>query len=252
MTKEGQVNDGSEAARYSSPNTHLILEPNRELRRLDLSGIQAAILDLDGTMADSLNQGHKPAWRVFAEKMGFDLTEQVQRLVDTGGRNDQIMPLLLRRTLTTSEITTLSLQKEEIYRQTYQPVEVGGLTEFLDKLQARGIRLAVATSAPIGGRRFLMEGLGVQDRFEVIVGQEDIERGKPAPDAYQNATERLGIPVDACIAFEDTPAGVTSARRAGIRDVVGISTSYNNLEGATFMVSNFGQIELVDSGTSTS
>jgi sugar-phosphatase len=64
---------------------------------------------------------------------------------------------------------------------------------------------------------------------EVLVVSEDVKQGKPAPDGYRLAADRLGYDAAACVVFEDAPAGVAAGRAAGAR-VVGVTTSYLALD----------------------
>jgi HAD superfamily hydrolase (TIGR01509 family) len=94
-----------------------------------------------------------------------------------------------------------------------------GLHEALARLRAAGLTLAVASS---GTRRYVahvLDVLGIGGRFAAIATGEDVRRGKPAPDVYLLAAERLGVPPAACAAVEDAPAGVRAARAAGMRVV---------------------------------
>lgn len=221
-----------------------------ERKRLDLKGVKAIVFDLDGTVADSLNRGHKPAWIEYCRQEGITLTPELLDLINQGARNDQIFPKLLGRELEAQELAGMAFKKEQVYLRTYLPEEISGLTDFLNKLKAKGIRLAVATSAPPEGRSFLMEKLGIMDQFEVVIGAEDTVEGKPAPDAYRIAAERLGIDPSECIAFEDTPFGVQSARNAGYKSVIGVASTFKKIEGVSFMINNFRQIRLVNSSRS--
>jgi HAD superfamily hydrolase (TIGR01509 family) len=100
---------------------------------------------------------------------------------------------------------------------------VKGLLPFLDRLRAAGIRLALATAAPFENRSFVLGGLGLDRAVEVVQGSEGIARGKPAPDIFVAAAAKLGLPGEACLAFEDAVNGVRSARAAGMA-VAGLLT----------------------------
>ena len=91
-----------------------------------------------------------------------------------------------------------------------------GIVQLIEALDQAGVLLAVATS----GRRLLarqaLAELGLADRFAAVIGMEDVARPKPDPAPYRTALQRLGVaPVDA-VAIDDSPAGVRSARAAGL------------------------------------
>jgi beta-phosphoglucomutase-like phosphatase (HAD superfamily) len=64
--------------------------------------------------------------------------------------------------------------------------------------------------------RFVVERIGVGDQFQVVASSDEVERGKPAPDVYRLACERLGIPGTEVVAFEDSGPGIQSAKAAGL------------------------------------
>ena len=102
-----------------------------------------------------------------------------------------------------------------------------GLTALLDRAEAEGHGLAVVTNANPLNAEAMLQAIGERARFEVVVSGEKCARGKPHPDPYLTAMQRLGMPPEACIAFEDSPAGIRSARDAGAR-VIGIRSSLSH------------------------
>jgi HAD superfamily hydrolase (TIGR01509 family) len=91
-----------------------------------------------------------------------------------------------------------------------------GLYYLLDELATREVPLAIGTS---GHRRYLtlaMQTLDLDGRFRAVATGDEVESGKPAPDIYLLAAERLGVPPDRCLALEDAPLGVEAAVAAGM------------------------------------
>ncbi len=86
----------------------------------------------------------------------------------------------------------------------------------IEAAKARGLRLAVASSSDRPRLLRSLEIVGLDSHFEVVVSGDDVRAGKPAPDLYLEAARRLGVPPAECIAVEDTPVGVESARAAGL------------------------------------
>jgi len=132
-----------------------------------------------------------------------------------------------------------------IYRELYARniKEIEGLTNLIDKLQKRKLKLAIATTAPKENRDFILEGIGLSDTFNIIVGDEDVIRGKPHPEVYLKAAEKLAIDPSKCVAFEDTPSGVESAKSAGMT-VVALTTSYTKeeLKEADIVIKDFSEL----------
>ncbi len=91
-----------------------------------------------------------------------------------------------------------------------------GLYPLLDDLAARGMPLAVATSAHRRYATLALRTLGIEDRFQAVARGDEVARGKPAPDVYLLAAERLDVLPAACLVLEDAPLGVAAARAAGM------------------------------------
>ena len=110
------------------------------------------------------------------------------------------------------------LLAEEVTR-TDGIVEVPGAGALLAALAERGVPVAIVTSAPreLAVARLDAAGVGIP---EVLVAAEDVERGKPDPSCYLLAAERLGVPIERCVVFEDAEAGLAAAVASGGRVVV--------------------------------
>jgi len=90
-----------------------------------------------------------------------------------------------------------------------------GLDTLLDYLTSHGYRTAVATATNIERAEEYLKKIGVYDKFETIICGNMLENGKPCPDIYLYACEKLGLEPSQCMALEDSPNGVKSASSAG-------------------------------------
>lgn len=95
-----------------------------------------------------------------------------------------------------------------------------GLIELLDWLAARRVRVAVATSTKNDLALEKLALAGIRDRFETVACADHVGRGKPAPDVYRAAVERIGLEPARCIALEDSDIGLRAAHGAGLRCIV--------------------------------
>ncbi len=177
--------------------------------------IRALIFDMDGTMCDSM-PFHDAAWTQFLRGRGVEV--DVDRFLrDTAGmRNVEIVCNYLGRDLSDDAARAVGGEKEALFRTMYAPhlVPVPGLHAALDWADAQGLRLALATSADHDNVVFTLRALALDDRFEVIVHSADVRRGKPHPDCFLLAAERLGLAPGECLVVEDSAAGIEAARRA--------------------------------------
>jgi HAD superfamily hydrolase (TIGR01509 family) len=136
----------------------------------------------------------------------------------------------------------LEEEKELLYRGFYaehrKPAE--GLLIFLQDLRSRGIKTALATSAGPGNIDFIVDGLGIRDQFDAIIGGAEVTKGKPDPEIYLKAAALVDVAPEDCWVIEDSLQGIASGLAAGAR-VVGITTSHTAEELAHTQViaSNF-------------
>jgi HAD superfamily hydrolase (TIGR01509 family) len=189
--------------------------------------MRAAIFDLDGTIVDNMPV-HAEAFAIFVERHGLrPMTLDDRRRLD-GRRNRDIFPDLFRRELTDAEQAAFADEKEALYRELSagRLVPAAGLVRLLDHLDAHAVPVAVATSAPPDNVTHTLAELGLATRLTCIVRSDQVPRGKPFPDVFLAAAERLGVPAADCVAFEDAPIGVVAARNAGMTTVA-VASSFS-------------------------
>lgn len=186
---------------------------------------QAAIFDVDGTIVDNMDW-HARAFDAFVLRHGLAaMTLETRRQTD-GKRNREIFPMLFGRDLSSEELLAFEDEKEGMYRQISRSglSPMPGFVRLLDRLDAASIPVALATSAPAANVEHTLREIGLEDRLRVIARGDQVKRGKPAPDVFLFAASLLGVPPEACLAFEDAPLGIASARSAGMKCVAIAST----------------------------
>jgi beta-phosphoglucomutase len=203
--------------------------------------INGVVFDLDGTLVDNI-RFHFEAFRKLATRLGLVMDEATFQSFN-GLKNEDIFPRFLGRVLTRAESDELSEEKESTYRALFAPVLAAhrGAPELLARLRGAGVKLAVASSAPPANRAMVLDGLGWNDRFDAVVASEGL-RGKPAPDIFLAAAERLAVQPAECVAFEDAVNGIQAAAAAGML-VVGVTTNVPAetlaAAGARFTIEDF-------------
>jgi beta-phosphoglucomutase len=188
---------------------------------------RGVVFDLDGTLVDNMAL-HAEAFARFMTRRGLPPLDESQRSRLDGKRNTDIFPDLLGRELPREELRALSEEKESLYRELSRGrlAPLNGLGRLLEILAAHGIPVAVATSGPAENVRHTLAELGLAERITVVVRGDQVPRGKPHPDIFLAAAERIGVPPAECVAFEDAPSGVSSARAAGMV-CVALTTSFS-------------------------
>lgn len=183
------------------------------------------IFDMDGVLVDSY-QPHLKSWQIVAKEFGHDLTEQ--QFAQTFGRvSAEIIRTNWGAHISDEEIARFDRRKEAVYRDLIRNdiPAVPGLHELLPKLAADEARISVGSSGPIENVELVLSGLKIKEYFNAIVSSKDVTRGKPDPQVFQTAAQRLNLTPDRCIVVEDAPAGIEAAHRAGMK-VIALTTSY--------------------------
>jgi HAD superfamily hydrolase (TIGR01509 family) len=176
---------------------------------------------MDGTLVDNMAY-HTRSWlELFAELKVEMTADRLERLM--GSRTTpELLRHLLGRQISEQDIAAHAERKEVIYRAMYGPhlKAVEGVGQFLQKAQALGFSLALATSA--GGRNieFILSGLGIDGCFDVIIGGDDVPQGKSGPEIYLTAAARLAVSPAQCLVFEDSRSGIEAAYLAGMKVIV--------------------------------
>jgi beta-phosphoglucomutase len=181
----------------------------------------AFIFDMDGTIVDNM-AFHTRSWLAFFARRGKEYDAEAFFRETAGAQGREILRERLGADVTDEEIAALAAEKDALYREMYGPhrAAIQGFDAFVTEADARGVALAVATSAPPKNIVFTLDELDLRRHFAAVVGAADVKQGKPHPDVFLKAAEQLGANPADCIVFEDAPMGVEAARRAGMRAVV--------------------------------
>jgi HAD superfamily hydrolase (TIGR01509 family) len=184
---------------------------------------RAVVFDMDGVLIDS-HPVHLAAWRAFLSSVGREVSDAELSFILEGRTRNEILRHFLGD-LPEQELHDYGRQKDEIFREMeYQIGPVPGALDFLQTLASSGVNAAIATSASEIRTFSTIERMGIAQHFEAVITASDVPVGKPDPTVYRLACERLAVPTTQALAFDDAPAGVQSARSAGMR-CIGVSSN---------------------------
>lgn len=180
---------------------------------------KAAIWDVDGTLVDTAEL-HFRAWQEVCREHGRDFT-RADFAATFGQRNPEIIRKLFGDRFDDAAIAALGDRKEVQYRAAAaQGVELlPGVRTLVEELHAAGFVQAIGSSAPHANLELILRLTGIARHFAAVVGSEDTQRGKPDPQVFLVAAERLGVAPARCVVFEDAVAGVQAARAGGMKSV---------------------------------
>ena len=177
----------------------------------------ALIFDCDGTLADTM-PAHHQAWQSALGQLGASMPER--RFYELAGvPTRRIAQMMADEYGLTIDPDVLGARKEQVYVDSMPAVQP------IEKVVAiaRAARGQSPMAVASGGYRAVVEQtlrqIGVLDWFPVIITAEDTTRHKPDPDVFLLAAERMGVPPERCVVYEDADLGIEAARRAGMRFV---------------------------------
>ena len=205
--------------------------------------IWAAIWDMDGVLIDS-GPAHYHSWRALATEYGASITPEQFRQT-FGMRNEEVIAHLFGD-LPVGQAAEMVLRKEANFRAEVRAGRVPtqpGARELLSALGAAGIPQAVATSAPPINAQTVLDALTLGAYFQAVVTGADVRIGKPDPEIFVRAAEKLGRVAAECVVLEDAVVGVAAARAAGARCVALVgSNSAAQLTGADLVVESLSEL----------
>jgi beta-phosphoglucomutase len=209
---------------------------------------EAVIFDLDGTLIDN-NAYHIEAWKVFYKKIGREFCMDEYKSKMNGRINRDIFNYLFGKELTPEEIDRYTNEKEALYREYYAPYiqPIPGLFALLDQIKNEAIPMAIATSGLPINIAFMFEHITIKDYFNDIIDCTLVTNSKPDPEIFLKAAAAVKAEPAACIAFEDSIAGVRSAKAAGMK-VVALTTTHTNedLHEADKIIKDYTEISFAD------
>jgi len=213
------------------------------------------IFDFNGTLFFD-SEKHLEAWREFSRRLrGTAFTDEEMRKYMFGRTNEDIIAYAIQKRPTPQQVAKLGYEKEALYRDMCRnDMEnfklAPGAVEFLNYLKEKEIPRTIATMSEKDNVDFYIEGFKLEQWFDIekIVYSDGTMKGKPAPDIYEIAAQKLGLSPQDCIVVEDALSGIESARAAGIGKIIAIASMdgkhiYENIPCVSQIITDFNEID---------
>jgi len=217
--------------------------------------MEGIIFDFNGTLYwDS--KLHYDAWREFSKIIrGTAFTDDEMRRKMFGHTNEDIIEYAIGHKPTKEMVEKYAKEKEALYRKQClidrESFKLApGAVEFLDFLKKNNIPRTIATMSEWDNVEFYIKEFELARWFDVekIVYSNGKIPGKPAPDIFLIAAEKIGLTPEKCVVVEDALAGINAAKSAGIGKIIAIASMepieyYKNIEGVNSIITNFDETD---------
>ena len=182
------------------------------------------IFDMDGTIVDSLPYHYK-AWKIFFKENKVENFSE--RLKDyKGGGTLDLLTAVYGDKYSTKELKIMTDDKEIIFREIYKNnvVPIMGFMDMFELIKSKKILVGIASNAIRKNVKMILSELKIYEKFDSIICGDEVKRGKPDPEMFDETIDRFNLKKEECLIFEDSVEGVSAAVNSRV-DVVGITSS---------------------------
>lgn len=199
---------------------------------------QGILFDFDGTLADTM-ESHYLAWKTVLSKYGVSISRSDYFPLEGLGLREVVETVAKKRAFSEVDINEIVRKKKEHYVRTHHMAFYPGVESLVNLLKNKKIPIGIVTAGHLDQLKGSVPD-SFLNQFNVIVTGEQFKRGKPYPDPYLMGAKNLGLEPAQCVAVENAPIGVKSAKGAGIY-CIGVCTTVgpDHLSHADEIVENF-------------
>ncbi|HEY9788211.1 MAG TPA: HAD family phosphatase [Candidatus Obscuribacterales bacterium] len=210
--------------------------------------IKALIFDMDGVLVDS-EPLHLLAYQELLSAFGCLYTEEDNRQYLGRKDIDCAVGLIERFRLPLTAFGLVEKKEEILHRLFREKLQLRpGVLSTLNTAKGQKLPMAVASSATLPTIRLVVETVRIDGYFRTLCSGDEVANGKPQPDVFLLAAERLGIDPGQCLVIEDTYNGVCAAKAAGMKCIAipCLATQHQDLSHADFVMRSLEQVDLAE------
>lgn len=186
-----------------------------------------AIFDFDGVCFHSERE-HEACWHEIAREEGFSMSRE-KFLRGFGVKNELFIKEIVQWTENPKEIAQIIARKEALFQKrllTHPLKPIVGTIDLVRRLVHAHIPCAIGSSSVMKNIDLVLDSFpDIRALFSVIISGDDVHIGKPNPEVFLKAAEKLHIPPSRCVVFEDAPLGIEAAKRGGMK-AIGLATTF--------------------------
>ncbi len=182
------------------------------------------IFDMDGTIVDSLPYHYK-AWKIFFKENKVENFSERLKHYKGGGTLD-LLTAVYGDKYSRKELKIMTDDKEIIFREIYKNnvVPIMGFMDMFELIKSKKILVGIASNAIRKNVKMILSELKIYEKFDSIICGDEVKRGKPDPEMFDETINRFNLKKEECLIFEDSVEGVSAAVNSRV-DVVGITSS---------------------------
>ncbi|MCJ7840047.1 beta-phosphoglucomutase [Lederbergia sp. NSJ-179] len=180
-----------------------------------------AIFDLDGVLVDTAKY-HYLAWKELADRLGFNFTLHDNERLKGVSRMSSLDILLevgqMKDRFTQVEKENLAAEKNQRYVEWISKLDESELLEgalsLLEALKKKEVKIALGSASK--NAQLILENVGIAHLFDVVVDGNAVSKAKPDPEVFTLGADKLQVPYERCVVFEDSQAGLEAAKAVGM------------------------------------
>ena len=207
--------------------------------------IKAAIFDMDGVLVDT-HEMHIQAFYDVAKEAGIEIAKEEES--ESAGVSDFVfLQGVLDRRSIQLDVDNLAEKKRERVREIFSEGNIPlreGIEELLSELKKKGLGIAIATSSSRDIANYILDKTNLISKVDVVVTVDDVEKGKPYPDIFLLAAEKLGALPEESFVIEDAEAGVEAAKAAKMFCVGKDNNTKQDLSKADIVITSLKEFSL--------